>query len=102
MEWNNGANASHDSEAYKKELLETARKPGKVVRNIGDVDAAFGKGGKIVDAEYYVPLLAHATMEPPVALAEFRDGKVEAWVPTQNPQAVQDTVAARWESNPKM
>ncbi len=93
VEWNNGANASHDSEAYKKELLETARKPGKVVRNIGDVDAAFGKGGKIVEAEYYVPLLAHATMEPPVAVAEFKDGKVEAWVPTQNPQAVQDTVA---------
>ena len=33
-------------------------------------------------------------MEPPVAVAEFRDGKVTAWAPTQNPQAVQDTVAA--------
>ena len=93
VEWNNGANASHDSDLYKKELLETARKPGKVVRNIGDVDSAFAKGAKTIDAEYYVPLLAHATMEPPVALAEYRDGKVEAWVPTQNPQAVQDTVA---------
>jgi isoquinoline 1-oxidoreductase beta subunit len=94
VEWNNGANASYDSDLYKKELLETARKPGKVVRNIGDVDSAFAKGAKTIDAEYYVPLLAHATMEPPVALAEYRDGKVEAWVPTQNPQAVQDTVAA--------
>jgi isoquinoline 1-oxidoreductase beta subunit len=93
IEWNNGANASHDSEAYKKELLATARQPGKVVRNIGDVDAVFAKGGRIVDAEYYVPLLAHATMEPPVALAEYKNGKVECWVPTQNPQAVQDTVA---------
>ncbi|MES1260270.1 MAG: molybdopterin cofactor-binding domain-containing protein [Acidobacteriota bacterium] len=93
IEWNNGANASYDSDQYKKELLETARKPGKVVRNIGDVDAAFAKGAKTIDAEYYVPLLAHATMEPPVAVAEYRDGKVTAWVPTQNPQAVQDTVA---------
>jgi isoquinoline 1-oxidoreductase subunit beta len=93
IEWNNGANASHDSDQYKRELLATARQPGKVVRNIGDIDSAFAKGGKIVEAEYYVPLLAHATMEPPVALAEYRDGKVEAWVPTQNPQAVQDTVA---------
>jgi isoquinoline 1-oxidoreductase beta subunit len=93
VEWNNGTNASHDSDLYKKELLETARKPGKVVRNIGDVDSAFAKGAKTIDAEYYVPLLAHATMEPPVAVAEYREGKVEAWVPTQNPQAVQETVA---------
>ena len=93
VEWNNGANASHDSEQYKKELLATARQPGKVVRNIGDVDSAFAKAAKTIEAEYYVPLLAHATMEPPVAVAEYRDGKVEAWVPTQNPQAVQDTVA---------
>jgi isoquinoline 1-oxidoreductase beta subunit len=93
VEWDNGPNAGHDSERYKQELLDTARKPGKVVRNVGDVDAAFAKGSKIVEAGYYVPLLAHATMEPPVAVAEYRNGKVEAWVPTQNPQAVQDTVA---------
>ncbi len=93
VEWDNGPNAAYDSDQYKKELLENARKPGKVVRNVGDVDAAFAKGAKIVEASYYVPLLAHATMEPPVAVAEYRDGKVTAWVPTQNPQAVQSTVA---------
>ena len=38
--WDNGPNASYNSDAYKKELQETARKPGKVARNIGDVDAA--------------------------------------------------------------
>ncbi len=62
--WENGANASYDSEPYKKQLQQTARKPGKVARNIGDVDAAFAKGGKIVEADYYVPLLTHAPMEP--------------------------------------
>jgi len=93
VEWDNGGNAAYDSEQYKKELQETARKPGKVVRNVGDVDAAFAKSAKVIEADYYVPLLAHATMEPPVAVAEFRDGKVTAWAPTQNPQAVQDTVA---------
>jgi isoquinoline 1-oxidoreductase subunit beta len=33
-------------------------------------------------------------MEPPVAVAEFRDGKVTAWAPTQNPQAVQSAIAS--------
>jgi isoquinoline 1-oxidoreductase beta subunit len=57
------------------------------------VDAEFAKGGKIHEAEYYAPMLAHAPMEPVNAVAEFKDGKVTAWAPTQNPQAVQDTVA---------
>ncbi len=90
--WDNGPNAGYNSDQYKKELQGTARKPGKVARNIGDVDAAFAKGGKIVEAEYYIPLLAHATMETPVALADYRDGKVTAWAPTQDPQSVQETV----------
>src|SRR4051794_24633186 len=38
-------------------------------------------------------MLAHASMEPPAAVADFRNGKVEIWAATQNPQAVQDTVA---------
>jgi isoquinoline 1-oxidoreductase beta subunit len=91
--WDNGANESYDSEAYKKELQDTARKPAKVAREEGDVDAAFAKGGKIIEADYYVPLLAHASMEPMVALAEFKEGRVTAWAPTQNPQAVQDIVS---------
>ncbi len=64
------------------------------MRNVGDVDAEFAKGGKIHEAEYYVPHLAHAPMEPPAAVAEFKDGKALIYAATQNPQAVQDTVAA--------
>jgi isoquinoline 1-oxidoreductase beta subunit len=93
VEWDLGENAKYESEAYKKSLLEAARKPQKVVRNAGDVDAAFAKAAKVHEAEYYVPLLAHAPMEPPAAVAEFKDGKVVTHAATQNPQAVQDTVA---------
>ncbi len=94
LEWDLGPHASYDSAAYKKELLAAVQQPGKVARNRGDVDAVFAKGGKVVEASYYVPHHAHATMEPPVAVADFRDGKVTAWAPVQNPQAAQDTVAA--------
>ncbi|HLJ46485.1 MAG TPA: molybdopterin cofactor-binding domain-containing protein [Bryobacteraceae bacterium] len=94
VEWDLGENAAYESGAYKKQLQETARKPGKVARNVGDVDAEFAKGTKVIEADYYVPLLAHAPMEPPVAVADFRDGKVYIQTATQNPQAVQQTVAA--------
>ncbi len=94
VEWEPGENATYDSDAYKTSLYETARSPQKVVRNVGDVDAEFARGGKTYEAQYYVPLLAHASMEPPAAVAEYRDGKVLAWAATQNPQAVQDAVAS--------
>ncbi|HEV2690956.1 MAG TPA: molybdopterin cofactor-binding domain-containing protein, partial [Bryobacteraceae bacterium] len=93
VEWDSSPHSSYNSDAFRKTLEATSRQPGKVVRNVGDVDAAFAKGGKIIEAAYYTPHLAHASMEPPVAVAEYRDGKVLAWAPTQNPQAVQETVA---------
>jgi isoquinoline 1-oxidoreductase beta subunit len=94
VEWDAGPNGDADSVAYRAGLAETARNPGKVVRNLGNVDEAFARATKIYEAEYSTPLLAHASMEPPAAVAEFRDGKVITWAATQNPQAVQDTVAA--------
>lgn len=93
IEWDAGANASYDSDAYRAHLEETARRSGKVVRDVGDVDAEFARNDDVHEAAYYVPHLAHAAMEPPAALAEYKDGKVTCWAPTQNPQAVQATVA---------
>lgn len=101
VEWEPGANASYDSVKYKESLLETVRKPQKAVRTIGDVDAEFAKGGKTHEAEYYLPHLSHAPMEPPAAVADFKDGKVVIHAATQNPQAVQDTVAAALGINKK-
>jgi len=95
IEWDihSSPHSVYNSAPFRKTLEATSRQPGKVVRNVRDVDAAFAKGGKIIEAEYYTPHLAHVSMEPPVAVAEYRDGKVLAWAPTQNPQAVQETIA---------
>lgn len=93
VEWSESPNAAYDSAKFKQSLLETVRKPQKVVRNVGDVDAEFAKAAKTHEAEYYTPHLAHAPMEPVAAVAEYKDGKVVCHANTQNPQAVQDTVA---------
>jgi isoquinoline 1-oxidoreductase beta subunit len=93
IEWDNGSHASYNSGDYKKELQHTARQPGKVVHTIGNPDAEFAKGGKVVEAEYFAPHLAHASMEPPVAVADVQGEKVTVWSPTQNPQGVQEEVA---------
>jgi isoquinoline 1-oxidoreductase subunit beta len=93
VEWNPSDNSAYDSAAYKQTLLDAVSKPGRVARETGNVDAEFAKGGKTLEASYYTPMLAHAAMEPLAAVAEFKDGKVVTWAATQNPQAVQETVA---------
>jgi len=93
VEWEESAHKVFNSGPYRKELEDTARKPGKVIREVGNVDEGFAKGAKVIEAEYYAPLLAHASMEPPAALAVYRDGKVEVWAPTQSPQGARDAIA---------
>ena len=94
ISWDNGPNESYDSAEYKKELRETAHKPGKLIRGVGDSNQDFPSGNRVFEADYYVPLLAHTPMEPMVALAEFKDGKLTAWAPTQNPQGAQAAISS--------
>jgi isoquinoline 1-oxidoreductase beta subunit len=93
VQWDNGANEPYNTEQFRATLTSTARKPGQVIRNIGDVYAAFGQAGKVIEAEYFTPHLVHAPMEPPVAVADVRDGKAYLWAPTQDPQQAQKTIA---------
>lgn len=93
VKWSRGDAGDFDTDAFYQELRETAQKQGRTVRERGDVDAALGKASARHAATYTVPLLAHAQMEPLVAVAEFADGKCRCWAPTQNPQAVQGAVA---------
>jgi isoquinoline 1-oxidoreductase subunit beta len=95
IEWNDGPHGTYDSAAYRTELEQAARKPGKVLREAGDVDAAMAKAARKVEAEYYLPHIAHATMEPPSAAARIVDGQCEVWAPTQAPQATRENVAKR-------
>jgi len=91
--WDDGANASYDSVAYRRELEDAARKPGLVVRDQGDVDGAMKAADKVVVGEYYLPHLAHVSMEPPVATANVANGKAEIWAPVQSPGGTREDVA---------
>ncbi|KAB1075597.1 xanthine dehydrogenase family protein molybdopterin-binding subunit [Methylobacterium planeticum] len=88
--WDDGPNAHYDTDAFRQELEKAVRAPGKVVRNQGDVDGAMAKAKKRISAEYFVPHLVQAPMEPPAAVAWVKDGACEAWACTQGPQAAHD------------
>lgn len=93
--WDDGPNAAYSSDSYRQGLAAAASRPGKVVRNDGDVDAAMAKATRRFDAEYYIPHLTQAPMEPPAATARIVDGRCEAWACVQSPQAARDRLAKR-------
>jgi isoquinoline 1-oxidoreductase subunit beta len=101
IEWDDGPNATYESAAFKATLEQAARKSGKVVRNDGNYDAAVAAAARRVEAEYYIPHLAHATMEPPAATARLAQGKCEVWGCFQSPQAARDLIAKRLGMTPK-
>jgi isoquinoline 1-oxidoreductase beta subunit len=68
--------------------------PGKVERNVGDVDKALASAARVITAEYYAPHLHHATMEPPAAVARRTHGRWEVWAPVQSPGQARDDIAA--------
>jgi isoquinoline 1-oxidoreductase beta subunit len=92
IEWAPGMNGDYDSAAYKEQLLAAVRAPGEVVRKVGDAEAALASAAKKVEAEYYVPHLVHAPMEPPAAVAKIDGGRCEVWAPTQSPQDAAEQV----------
>ncbi|MDF0750488.1 molybdopterin-dependent oxidoreductase [Marinobacter sp. 71-i] len=100
IEWDNapaGDNADYTSDAYRESLEKAAQSPGKVIRQSGDVEVALKEANKRVSATYYMPHMAQAPMEPPVAVVRVENGKAEAWAPVQNPRATREGIAGLLE-----
>ncbi|UBM59152.1 molybdopterin-dependent oxidoreductase [Marinilongibacter aquaticus] len=93
VEWDLGPNATYDSDKQIAELVEEVKKKGTPRRRRGDFSKARSSAKKVIEHTYIAPHLAHATMEPPAALAVVKDGKCEVWAPTQNPQGAQTVLA---------
>ena len=93
IEWDNSGHAAYNSDNYKEALAASCDKADSVLRKKGDVAAGLTSADKVLKAEYYVPELIHAPMEPPAAAAHFHDGVFDIWACTQTPQSAQGTVA---------
>ncbi|MEM9552178.1 MAG: molybdopterin cofactor-binding domain-containing protein [Pseudomonadota bacterium] len=67
-------------------------KPNSTMRNDGDVDSLPDEA-TVIEADYKVPFLAHATMEPMNATALYSGDALEIWAPNQGPTIVQSKAA---------
>ena len=77
-----------------RSIFEALKKPASIkaatLYSTGDVSKAKGRR---LEAEYHLPVMAHAAMEPGNCTAHFRGSNCELWAPTQVPQDVRDSVA---------
>ena len=67
----------------------------------GNTAKAFEEAASIVEAEYQLPFLAHATMEPMNCTAWVHDGECEIWCGSQNPLGVKAAIAELLEIKPE-
>ncbi len=93
LEWSDGANSTYSSDRYREELRAAVRRPGKLVHNEGDFEASLKHAAKHVEAEYYLPHLAHAPMETPAATVRIAGGHCEAWASVQDPEGARHALA---------
>jgi len=98
--WDEGPNAKFSTAVWEQELEAAARKKGLMHINEGDFDKA-AAGGKKMEAIYFAPFLAHATMEPMNCTALVRPGSVQIWTGTQTAERAQQFVAKALGVEPK-
>jgi len=94
IEWSKGPHSGYNSEAFMKEMRKTASQKGKVLRAEGDLEAAKKSQSKSFAAEYTQKHMAHAPMEPPVAVANVTADFAEIWAPVQSPYGTRQDIAA--------
>src|SRR5262249_11004361 len=85
VSWDVGDNSSVSSSTISANLHEAlSAADARIGRNDGDVDRVLAQAVKRIEADYEVPFLAHATMEPQNCTARVTADLVEIWVPTQD------------------
>jgi len=65
----------------------------QIGRADGDAATALSRAARCIEADYEVPFLAHATMEPQTCTAHVHPDGVEIWTPTQDPGTALATAA---------
>ena len=89
LKWDKGALPDMNTESVEKSLMDDLGKPGATVLNTGDAKKTIGEASKKVEATYYVPCVAHMTMEPMNCTADVKADRCEIWAPMQNLTASQ-------------
>jgi len=83
IEWDLGPGRDLSTDKMRAEYRALAQTPGAQAAAAGDLEAGFRSAARTLEAEYEVPFLAHATMEPQNCTVRLSEGKCEIWAGTQ-------------------
>jgi isoquinoline 1-oxidoreductase beta subunit len=83
INWDDGANAEISSTKMLADFSSQSASPGLVAKKAGDPVGALAGAAKKITAEYDVPYLAHAMMEPLNCVVDLRADSCEIWTGTQ-------------------
>jgi isoquinoline 1-oxidoreductase beta subunit len=83
VDWDLGPNAALSTEQMLRDFTEMAKNPGTIAKKTGDPEAALKTAVKTITAEYDVPYLAHAMMEPLNCVVDLKADSCEIWTGTQ-------------------
>jgi isoquinoline 1-oxidoreductase subunit beta len=93
VEWDESGTSAQSSEAVRILSRELAGRPGTVLRSDGDAEAALAGASRVLSADYEVPFLAHAAMEPVNCTASVTDDACLVHGPMQSPGGVRELAA---------
>jgi isoquinoline 1-oxidoreductase subunit beta len=92
VRWDEGANATVNTSNIWEELRAASKKDGVIAKSVGDVGKGLSQGDRF-DADYELPLLAHAPMEPVNCTVHVTDEACEVWTGTQAMTRIQKYAA---------
>jgi isoquinoline 1-oxidoreductase beta subunit len=86
VQWADHPTAKLSSTGFAQQAQELSKQPPQqTLRADGDPDAALAGAAKTIEAAYTYPFIPHAPLEPQNCAAQFKDGKLELWAPSQTP-----------------
>ncbi|MDP2320351.1 MAG: molybdopterin-dependent oxidoreductase [Acidobacteriota bacterium] len=89
--WNEGPTAAQNSAGFAQRAEELSKlPPAFTVGQDGDPDLAMKTAATVVEGAYSYPFISHAQLEPENCIAQWKDGKLELWSPSQTPQRGRD------------
>ena len=91
--WGPGSHPDLDTASLEKDLRDGLNKPGANALTKGEPKKALEKAKKVLEASYYIPCVAHATMEPMNFTAYVQKDRCDLWGPTQAQTLTQGVAA---------
>jgi isoquinoline 1-oxidoreductase beta subunit len=85
VQWDKGALPDMNNSSIEKHFMEELDKPGAPVKKAPGANQALASAAKKVEAVYFVPAVAHVTMEPMNCTVHVQKDICDVWAPTQGP-----------------